>query len=194
MSWFARTLLIIFLAAILIAGLAAIAMLWEQDDEVSDESPLAGMEKFTARADGVAAPAITFVDGEGSRVALADFHGEVVLLNFWATWCAPCVRELPSLDRLQKKLKDKGVKIVALSLDRNPEAVRDFFADNGIHNLDIYIDTTMEAQRVFQIPGLPTTVLIDREGHDRGRLIGPADWSGKDAAKLVLSADEEEER
>jgi thiol-disulfide isomerase/thioredoxin len=110
------------------------------------------------------------------------------LVNFWATWCAPCIRELPSLDRLQKRLKHSGVKIIALSLDRGGvEAVTEFYAENGIHNLEVYVDPTMAAQQAFDIPGLPTTVLIDREGRDRGRLIGPADWDGDGAVDLVLS-------
>jgi thiol-disulfide isomerase/thioredoxin len=190
MSSSARILFATLVAAIVVAGLAAIYMLWEQDDE--DAAPLGSVHKFTARWDGAPAPEISFQDGEHRKLTLADFRGQVVLVNFWATWCTPCVRELPSLDRLQARLKSSGVKIVALSLDRGGvDAVKAFFAENGIHNLDVYVDPTMAAQQAFDIPGLPTTVLIDREGHDRGRLIGPADWDGADAAELVLSASKE---
>jgi thiol-disulfide isomerase/thioredoxin len=182
-----RIVFITLVAAISLAGLAAIYLLWEQDDV--DVEPLGGVGKFVARSDAVPAPEISFQDGEWEKRTLADFRGQIVLVNFWATWCAPCIRELPSLDRLQKRLKHSGVKIIALSLDRGGvEAVTEFYADNGIHNLEVYVDPTMAAQQAFDIPGLPTTVLIDREGRDRGRLIGPADWDGEDAADLVLSA------
>ena len=179
------------IAAILAAGLAAIYLLWEQADDGA-ERPLGGVENFAARADGAAAPAISFQDGERRHLTLADFHGQTVLVNFWATWCTPCIRELPSLDRLQEKLKPSGVKIVALSIDRGGvDAVKEFFAENGIRHLGIYVDPTMAAQAAFDIPGLPTSVLIDRNGHDRGRLIGPADWDTAKAADLILSANAE---
>ena len=188
MIWTSRTVFIVLVAAIVAAGLAAIHLLWEQADDGADE-PLGGVEKFAARADGVPAPAISFQDGERRKLTLADFRGQVVLMNFWATWCAPCIRELPSLDRLQARLKPSGVKIVALSIDRSGvDAVKKFFVENGIRNLDVYVDPTMDAQEAFKIPGLPTSVLIDRNGRDRGRLVGPADWGGAEAAQLVLSA------
>ena len=184
----ARILVVSLIAAIIVAGLAAIYMLWEQEPEEQAEA-LAGMEKFAARTDAALAPEIKFEDGERQKRTLADFRGQVVLVNFWATWCVPCIRELPSLDRLQARLKDKGVVVIALSLDRGGiETVKEFYAANGIHNLGVYVDTTMDAQQAFTVPGLPTTVLIDREGRDRGRLVGPADWSSDDAADLVLSA------
>jgi thiol-disulfide isomerase/thioredoxin len=188
MNWTTRTIFRGLIAVILAAGLAAIYLLWEQADEGSD-APLGSVEKFTARDDGAAAPAISFEDGERRHLTLADFHGQVVLVNFWATWCLPCIRELPSLDRLQERLKPSGVKIIALSLDRGgAEAVKRFYAENDIRHLDVYVDPTMEAQEAFKIPGLPTSVLIDRNGRDRGRLIGPADWDDAKAAELVLSA------
>ena len=190
MNWFTRTVFVSLLAAVALAGLAAIYLLWEQDD-ADDEgpAPLAGMEKFVPSDNAAPAPPIAFEDGERRRLTLADFHGQIVLLNFWATWCAPCIRELPSLDRLQAQLKPSGVTIVALSLDRGgATAVKAFFAEHGIHNLGVYVDPTMAAQEAFKIPGLPTTVLLDREARDRGRLIGPADWTGEAATQLVLSA------
>ena len=187
MMWTTRTVFRGLIAVIVAAGLAAIYLLWEQSDE-GDDAPLGGVDKFVAREDGTAAPAISFQDGEHRRLTLADFRGQVVLVNIWATWCVPCVRELPSLDRLQAKVKPLGVKIVALSIDRGGvEAVKQFFAENGIHNLDIYVDQTMAAQAAFEIPGLPTSILIDRNGHDRGRLVGGADWDGAKAVDLVLS-------
>lgn len=185
-----RNAYILFLslaAAILVAGLAAIYMFWEQEPD--DMEPLGSIANFAATSEHATAPDISFEDGERHRRTLADFRGHVVVLNFWATWCGPCIRELPSLDRLQERLKDKGVTVLALSLDRGGvDAVKQFYAANGIHNLDVYVDTTLDAQETFSVPGLPTTVLIDAQGKDRGRLIGPADWNEDAAVELVLSA------
>src|SRR5262245_57368095 len=153
-----RNAYILFLslaAAILVAGLAAIYMLWEQEPEVEGEV-LGGMEKFAASSDAKPAPDIKFEDGEHAKRTLAEFRGQIVLVNFWATWCSPCIRELPSLDALQARLRDKGVTIIALSLDRGGvDAVKQFYRENGIHNLGVYVDTTMDAQESFSVPGLP---------------------------------------
>jgi len=187
MSPNARILVASLIAAIIVAGLAAIYLTWEQEGD--DAGELGSVASFIARSDASPAPEISFQDGEHAKRTLADFHGQIVVVNFWATWCAPCIRELPSLDRLAARLKDKGVTIIALSLDRGGvDAVKAFYAENGIHNLEVFVDKTMDAQQKFDIPGLPTTVLIDREGHDRGRLIGPANWDTDAASDLVLSA------
>jgi thiol-disulfide isomerase/thioredoxin len=189
MSRIARILVVSLIAAVVVAGLAAILLIWEEEAE--DTQSREGVGKFVESSDPSEAPEISFEDGERRKRTLADFRGQIVVVNFWATWCAPCVRELPSLDRLQKRLKRKGVTVIALSLDRDGVgAVKEFYAENGIRHLSVYVDTTMAAQQAFAIPGLPTTVLIDRQGRDRGRLIGPAEWDGKDAKALVLSVDE----
>lgn len=191
MSRFARILFYSLLTAVILAGVAAIALIWEDEERPEYTQSLEGVGKFVPRSDRAQVPNISFVDGDGSHRTLAEFRGQIVVVNFWATWCAPCVRELPSLDRLQKRLKRKDVTVIALSLDRGgAQAVREFYDEVGIHNLEVYVDPSMDAQQAFAIPGLPTTVLIDREGRDRGRLVGPADWDTKEAKTLVLSADE----
>jgi thiol-disulfide isomerase/thioredoxin len=131
-------------------------------------------------------PQLTFLDGAGNEVSLADFAGEVVVLNLWATWCAPCRREMPSLDRLQAAHGDDGLKVIALSLDRGDvDKVRDFFAELGIANLAIYRDPTGRAGRELGAPGLPTTVVIDRAGREVGRLLGPAEWDSEAALAFI---------
>lgn len=191
MSRIARILFVSLITLVILAGVAAIYLIWEDEDREQATQSLEGVDKFEARSDPVEVPNITFEDGEHGKRMLSEFRGQIVLINFWATWCAPCVRELPSLDRLQKRLKGKGVTVIALSLDRGgAQAVREFYDEVGIRHLGVYVDPTMDAQQAFAIPGLPTTVLIDREGRDRGRLIGPANWDSKDAKNLVLSADE----
>jgi thiol-disulfide isomerase/thioredoxin len=133
------------------------------------------------------APLVTFLDEDGAKQTLEKFRGRVVVLNLWATWCTPCIAEMPMLDRLQHQLEDVGVVVVALSLDRGgPEAVREFYDEHGIEHLAVYVDPTMRAQGDLNAIGLPTTILIDREGNDRGRIVGPAEWDDAAAVDLVL--------
>ncbi len=94
---------------------------------------------------------------------------------------------MPMLDRLQHQLENLGVVVVALSLDRGgPEAVREFYDEHGIEHLAVYVDPTMRAQGDLNTIGLPTTILIDRDGNDRGRIVGPAEWDDAAAVDLVL--------
>jgi thiol-disulfide isomerase/thioredoxin len=129
----------------------------------------------------IAMPEIHFEDGHSAARLLTDFRSRVVLLNLWATWCSPCRRELPSLDRLQGALGGSSFEVVALSIDRaGLEPVRRFYEEVGVKVLAIYVDTSSKALREFGAIGLPTTVLIDREGRELGRLVGPAEWDAPD--------------
>jgi len=131
-------------------------------------------------------PDVAFVDGAGKSVRLTDFEGKVVLLNFWATWCAPCVRELPTMDRLQARLGGEGLAVVAVSWDRGGLAVVEpFLAELGIEHLDIYLDTPGRTGPEFGVRGLPTTFLIDRQGRMVGGMEGPAEWDSPEAEALI---------
>lgn len=131
----------------------------------------------------VPVPEIAFADGAGTPRSLADFRGKIVLLNIWATWCVPCRTEMPTLDRLQGELGGTDFEIVALSIDRNgPDAVRKFFGEIGVQYLDVNIDVSSRAAFSLAVVGLPATLLIDRNGMEMGRLIGPAEW---DAPEMV---------
>lgn len=122
-------------------------------------------------------PEIQFQDGEGQPKTLAEYSGKVVLLNVWATWCIPCRKEMPTLDRLQAELGGPDFEVVALSIDRSgPDAARKFFAEIGIQHLALNIDASGKAMFELGIIALPATILIDREGREVGRLIGPAEW------------------
>jgi thiol-disulfide isomerase/thioredoxin len=122
---------------------------------------------------------------EGDRsIRLSDFRGRPVLLNLWATWCAPCVEEMPSLDRLQRDFP--GVAVVAISLDREGEAkVREFFTEHGLDHLKIYTDTRMSTMARLGAPGLPFTMLIDANGREAGSLSGSYDWDAPEARAAV---------
>jgi thiol-disulfide isomerase/thioredoxin len=119
-------------------------------------------------------------------VTLATFKGKVVLVNFWATWCAPCVREMPALDALQAKFGTDRFVIVAVSLDRlGFEKITPFLKRIGVERLTVLLDRKRALYRKVGGQGLPTTLLLDHEGKVRGYLEGPAEWDGKDAEALI---------
>lgn len=124
-----------------------------------------------------AVPALRFKDGDGQPVSLADFRGKVVLLNIWATWCGPCREEMPTLDRLQAQLGGPDFEVVALSIDRaGLGVVTEFYDEIGIEHLTKYIGESGKASGQLNAVGLPTTLLIDREGREIARHVGPAEW------------------
>ncbi|MBI1774441.1 MAG: TlpA family protein disulfide reductase [Proteobacteria bacterium] len=134
-------------------------------------------------------PAIRFTDGEGHGLGLEDFRGKVVLLNLWATWCVPCRQEMPTLDRLQTKLGGPDFEVVALSIDRaGMDPVRRFYAEIGIVKLALYLDSSGKAARDLGVYGLPTSLLIGRDGTELGRLIGQSEWDSAEIVALIARA------
>lgn len=133
-------------------------------------------------------PALVFSGGadESRTFRLDDFKGRVVVLNLWATWCAPCVHELPSLDRLQGDLGGQGVEVVALSMDRGGvDTIVPFFEKLEIENLNIYTDRKSITMRALKSASLPITLIIDKQGSIVGRFDGPAEWDGAEAKALL---------
>jgi len=146
------------------------------------------MAKFVFKREPEPMPEITFVDGTGAAKSLNDFKGKVVLLNLWATWCLPCRKEMPALDRLQAALGSDRFEVVALSVDRaGVEASRKFLDGIRIEKLKLYVDPTGKANGPLKIIGMPTTILINAEGREVGRLLGEAEWDSQDAKKLIGS-------
>ena len=144
------------------------------------------MTAFVMRKEPVALPDIAFKDGQGNPVTLADWRGRVVLINLWATWCAPCRREMPALDRLQVKLGGEDFEVLAISVDRKgAEASAKFLSETGAENLALYVDETFKVARDLKAPGLPVTILVDRQGREIGRVTGPAEWDTEDAFALI---------
>ncbi|MFN0217274.1 MAG: TlpA family protein disulfide reductase [Hyphomicrobium sp.] len=144
---------------------------------------------FVAKKTPEPVPNITFQDSTGAPRSLADFKGKTVLLNLWATWCAPCRKEMPGLDRLQQALGGDKFEVVALSLDRQgAEASQKFLTDVGATTLKLYVDPTAKQGTALQILGMPTTILIDAEGRELGRLSGEAEWDSDDAKKMIEAA------
>jgi thiol-disulfide isomerase/thioredoxin len=138
---------------------------------------------------GTPAPDATFEDGEGRPVRLSVFRGRPVLVNFWATWCGPCVVEMPSLDALAAR-ESGTIEIIAISQDLDGRAkVTDFFAARNFARLQPYLDPRMDLMAALGIQELPTTILYDSEGEEVWRMTGMADWHGARASRLLREAD-----
>jgi thiol-disulfide isomerase/thioredoxin len=146
------------------------------------------MAAFVFRKEPEALPDFKFQDESGKERTLAHWRGKVVLLNLWATWCLPCRKEMPALDRLQKSLGSDKFEVVAISIDRKGmEASRKFLTETGVKNLALYLDATARLNSELRVVGLPATILIDAQGREVGRLLGPAEWDGEDAVRLIKS-------
>ena len=155
---------------------------------------LAGLNKgamaaFRARAKPLDLGELSFVDGEGVTKSLSDWRGKVVLLNIWATWCVPCRDEMPMLDRLEAELGGKDFQVVAVNADRGGgDKPKAFLAETGATHLALYTDPSGKLFSKIKAVGMPTTLLIDREGREIGRLVGPADWNSPEAQALIRAA------
>ena len=134
-------------------------------------------------------PALSFADADGQVVTLDRLRaaqGGGVLLNLWATWCVPCVAEMPALDQLSRALRPGGVAVLTVSLDHGgAEPVRAFFAAHAIRSLPVLLDPHSASMAALGLDGIPTTLLIDRAGRAVARVSGSVDWASPDAAGLV---------
>ncbi len=187
-----RTIGLVLLGVGVIA--AAAVSLWfavgPRGDAVMPEPRLvAGGErafKLTPYASPRPIPAVEFEDGQGKKRMLADFRGKVVLLNLWATWCGPCRKEMPTLDRLQRRLGSPDFEVVALSIDRGGQTVvKSFFDEINVDALAIYVDATAEAGTKLGIIGVPTTLVLDRDGREVARYTGPAEWDRPEVIETI---------
>ncbi len=132
------------------------------------------------------APDITFVAADGSEHHLKEFVGRGMVINLWATWCAPCVAEMPSLAALSKALAPDDIAVLPLSSDRGgAQAVEAFYQEHHISGLPVLLDPKGAAVHAWRAPGIPTSVVIDRQGRERARLEGSGDWSTPAAAAMV---------
>jgi thiol-disulfide isomerase/thioredoxin len=147
------------------------------------------MAAFVFRKAPEALPEVKFLDAAGKERSLADWRGKVVLLNLWATWCLPCRKEMPALDRLQREMGSDTFQVVAVSVDRTGlPGAKKFLADTGAETLALYADPTARMGVALRAAGLPATLLLDRQGREIGRLLGPAEWDGEDARRLIGAA------
>tara|TARA_B100000029_G_scaffold478931_1_gene525505 strand:+ start:6421 stop:6960 length:540 start_codon:yes stop_codon:yes gene_type:complete len=123
---------------------------------------------------------IIFEDFLGNEINLKDFKGKLLILNFWATWCAPCKKEMPSLDSLYQDKKFKNLKVLAINMEQpNKLKTKKFFDDLNIKNLEIFFDSDLNFVKEFKLRGVPTTVLINKEGEEFARIIGEVNFQDK---------------
>ncbi len=145
-----------------------------------------GVEKLTWSEDPQPATAVPFQNGQGQDVVLADFQGKVVVVNLWATWCAPCIREMPTLDSLQKDLGGDDLQVIAMSQDREGEPIaRPFMEKNDWSNLDLFVAPDLAFARAAEVKSLPTTLIIDKQGREVARLQGTAEWDSEDIRSIL---------
>lgn len=131
-------------------------------------------------------PELTFGDQDGRPLTLGDFQGKVVVLDYWATWCAPCRAEFPELDRLQERLAGQGLAVVPVSLDRGGRrSVDKFYDEMHVAHLGKYLDPANANVQALGLRGLPTTLIIDRQGREVARVEGGAAWEGPEIGQLL---------
>ena len=131
-------------------------------------------------------PELHFIEELARKHTLADFGSEVLLLDVWATWCAPCRRAMPSLERLQSKVGNEKFRSVAISADEEGvSAVRFFYRQRKIRSLEIFADYNGEAERELNVPGLPTSLLVKKTGWAIGVKVGPWEWGSKEMIALI---------
>ena len=129
------------------------------------------------RENAAALPDLTFTDAAGKAHTVADFAGRGLVINLWATWCPPCVAEMPALDRLAATLAPEGIAVLPLSSDRGgAPVVQAFYERTQVRSLGVWLDPRGAAARALGARGLPTTVIVDRGGQERARLEGDAAW------------------
>lgn len=181
------------LTAIIAAAAIGLGIYWFTGPESKVKiGPVAtaegSMAAYIKQATPKDVPPLTFVDEAGTTKDNAVFKGKVTLLNLWATWCAPCRKEMPELSKLQKELGGADFQVVELSQDlKGYEASAAFLKQVGAENLTLYADDKAKALDALAAPGLPVTLLLNRDGKEVGRLLGPAPWSG-DEAKAIIKA------
>lgn len=143
------------------------------------------MKKLSFHAEPKSVSDLEFSGPDGA-MRLTDFDDQIVLVNFWATWCAPCRKEMPMLSDLQTQLGGDDFQVVTLATGRNsPEGIAKFFGEIGVENLPHYMDHRQAIARDMGVLGLPVTIILNREGQEIARLMGDADWSS-DSAKDIL--------
>lgn len=202
------------LATILAAGLAGFGAVYVMAGGADNGAPLTGriaqavspatelpsgpganplsvgqMAAFVFKKSPEELPDLPFQDKDGKSRTLKDWSGKVVLLNLWATWCAPCRKEMPSLDRLQAELGSDKFEVVAVSADKTGiEGARKFLEQIKVEKLGVYADPSVRIHSGLKAIGMPATLLLDTKGREVGRLVGPAEWDSDEAKTLIRAA------
>lgn len=187
--------LIVALLALAATAVSVVYIVQQVSEPPAPGEPIVGLRtesgpgfRFVTLASPRPVPQLQFTDKAGRALSLTDFRGKVILLNIWATWCPPCRKEMPSLDRLQARLGGPDFEVVAVSINQGNDTlflVEEFFREIGVKHLRIFLDQSGGAARAVGSLGLPVTLLVDRRGRELGRLVGPAEWDSPEAVALV---------
>ena len=176
------------LAALLYGGLAVIAnpVLAEPDLAAIEAMREGGMRKLVFHKEPLASSNEAFTTVDGTELNLAEFEGKTVLLNFWATWCAPCREEMPALNAINTDLGGDDFVVLAVATGRNPlPQIHEFFDQQDIDSLTVYLDPRSNLSRNMGALGLPTTVIINPDGKEIARMRGDAEWAGENAREIL---------
>ena len=179
----------ILLTALLYASLAWCANAEGLDEGLKTEIEAlrAGDMRKLVLAEGRDLSDIAFTTEDGTPATLADSDGKIRIVNFWATWCAPCRQEKPALDALNRDLSGADFEVIAIATGRNtPEAIKRFNAEVGVESLTTYLDPRGAVARSAGVLGLPVSIIVDRNGTEIARLTGGADWSA-DSARAIIA-------
>ena len=177
------------LAVICVALFSAVAcyvMVTPKEEDTACQIEDGVLGRFQTPDKDLPAPNTVYFDSAGAERRLTDLKGRGIVLNFWATWCAPCVREMPQLDHLKGLVAANGIDVLAISQDRQgAPVVKKFYAANKLYGLDILVDKGSKLIRSLKGLGLPTTILFNKKGHEVGRVIGIAEWDSPEAVAFI---------
>ncbi len=178
---FRTRLVLILVGAIAAVGIPAVLYEMRVRDVHASAEPPAILDKLQLTEGTPPAPPVNFYDADGKAMSLNDFRGRYVLVNLWATWCGPCINELPSLVRLQAELPQDRITVLPIDLEKHEsQKVVEFLERTKIEGLPIYIDRDFSAMRGFAANELPLTILIDSEGREIARAAGEQKWDHAD--------------
>ena len=174
-------------SALLYTALACVANSGAADVTTAEALREGDMRKLIFHSEAIPASDVPFMSEDGEEMTLADYQGQHVVLNFWATWCAPCRHEMPHLSALQDAMGGDDLSVVTIATGRNPlPGMQRFFADIDVDNLPLHTDARQSLARGMGVLGLPVTIILDPDGNEIARMQGDADWSS-DNARAILA-------
>lgn len=169
----------------LVTVLAVILQSCQGPKSALDRYSVASLKKLTVLDAPPAQPSMVFKDADGEPMRLTAYRGQIVLVNVWATWCPPCVAEMPSLNALQETKGSEDFQVITISLDRTSLEAQAWLDKKNLTALNSWHDSSYQLNSAAALPGLPTSILYDRAGNEVARVPGEVDWASKEAANLI---------